>query len=188
MKPKFIVFEGLDGGGKTTIAKELKKLDKNFIYIKGVPSNTFMGNLAKKIPFTLFFLLDLVYLTYFYIRPSISKYKIILQDRYIHSIESYPNSKKWHNQLIIRFLKTFLLQSYELIYLYVPIKERIKRLNKTRKNKYHYILTTNPSLIKERENEYQKLYKEFYGRKLKINTKSNTLEQSVKIAKKFIEN
>ena len=86
MNSKFIVLEGLDGSGKTTIAKAISN-KKEHIYSKGVPSKTFVGKIVRKYPLTILFLLDLFYLTYFHIKPNLKRNKTIIQDRYDLSIK-----------------------------------------------------------------------------------------------------
>lgn len=185
MKSKFIVFEGLDKSGKTTIAKALADKDKG-VYIKGVPSNTFFGSFVRKFPFTILFILDLLYLTYFYIKPTLKQNKTVLQDRYLLSIESYvPISARGYNKLFLHLIKKLLLEPDLLIYLYLPKKERIRRLKKAI-GKYENILINNPLTIKKRERSYNKNYNNFKGEKIRINTNKHSINTTINILCKLL--
>jgi len=179
MKGKFIVCEGLDGAGKTTtIKKAMKKLNKNYVYNKGLKSNTLMGKLAPKIPSTFTFLLELLNNTIRKIKPALKSNKIVLQDRYDLSVLScVPYVDKFYNKLFINFFKRFLLKPDILIYFTVSENERIKRL-KQNKNKYHAKLIKNPKLIKLREKRYSEFYKNFKGAKYKIDTTKKDVKEA----------
>jgi len=180
MKERFIVCEGLDGAGKTTIIKEaIKKLDDSFIYIKGLKSNTFIGKIASKIPVTFTFLLELAWNTKRKIKPALKSNKIVFQDRYDLSLLSYvPKVYRLYNKLLMNIFKKFLLKPDVLIYFTVSFDERIKRLEQNR-NKYHSLLIKNPSLIKLREKKYLELYDNFDGIKFKIDTKKKEIDETV---------
>jgi len=174
----FIVCEGLDGAGKTTaIQHAMKNLD-GVVYNKGL-NGTWLGKLGKRIPITLLFLVDLVYQTYFAIKPSLKQGKTVIQDRYDLSVLSHPDTDKWYNRLCAALLRPFLLKPDVLVYFTVSQDERIKRLRKGPYNFYHRLLVENPDLISEREKQYQKLYDCFDGPKLTIDTTGKTIEQSV---------
>ena len=76
MKGSLIVFEGLDCAGKTTLAKELAQ-NTQCLYSKGISSPTLIGKLAKKLPSTILFALDLVYISEFIIKPALKKFNKI---------------------------------------------------------------------------------------------------------------
>jgi dTMP kinase len=167
----FIVFEGLDGSGKTTLIKEILNLNpESFVYSRGIASPTLIGKIAKKLPSTFMFTLELFYLTFSKIRPLLKKGKIVLQDRYSPSIITYiPKARRWYNKLIIRIFRPFLLKPHLFVYLHIPQEERIERLKKDN-NKYHQILIRNPKLIQARDSEYMKIFLNLNGEKLFLRT------------------
>ncbi len=101
-KNKLIVFEGIDGVGKTTIALELKKALKN----KGIPVIFYedyeskhpgfdpLKSLVKKIPITgshLFYLASSIYKSQI-IKKLLKKHWVIC-DRYFYSTNAYHKAK-----------------------------------------------------------------------------------------------
>ena len=95
----FIVIEGLDSSGKTSLAKSLSEENDNFVYLKAMSSENIFGRFVKKFPFTIMFLLDLIFLTYFFIKPLLRNRKIVYQDRYDLSLKTYiPLSKMIYNR------------------------------------------------------------------------------------------
>lgn len=187
MKKSLIVFEGLDCSGKTTTIKEiLKQGNDQFVYNKGMGSDTVIGRISRRFPSTFMFFIELIYTLLTKVKPNLKKRKTILQDRYDISITSYvPLTDKWYNRLIIKISKPFIIKPSAIAYFHLPLDERIKRL-KEKKTKYELMLSKNPDLIVKREKEYLKWYERFEGPKIKINTKKNNIKQAVKILNKFI--
>jgi len=187
----FIVCEGLDGAGKTTTIREMLKSggkDNNkFVYSKGLGSDSLIGRISRRFPLTFMFMLELIYVVFRSIKPNLRKGNIIIQDRYDISILSYaPKVKRRHNQILTRIMRNLLAKPDALVYFHVSLKERLKRLNKSRHNKYHNILLMNPQLIIEREKEYLNLYNQFAGDKIKINTTNKSAKEAARILRRFI--
>lgn len=181
MKRKFILCEGLDAAGKTTVIKEaLKKLDEKYVYNKGLTSDTIMGKIAPKIPSTLTFLIELVYNTKKVIEPHLERDKIVLQDRYDISVLSHvPKAERCYNKAVGKLFRRFLLKPDMLIYFTVSKDERIRRLKNQEYKKHHYDLIKNPLLIELREKKYLEFYKDFEGIKYKIDTTKKNLAMIV---------
>ncbi|KYK24496.1 hypothetical protein AYK26_06655 [Euryarchaeota archaeon SM23-78] len=184
-KGYFVVCEGLDGAGKTTIINGfLAKKDEHledYVYSKGLKSKTWIGKLSAKKPKAFLFLLDLAYTTQRYVKPSLRKDKVVLQDRYDVSVKSYvPREDKWYNRLTAYLVKPFLLKPDLLIYFDVKQKERLRRLEKTRDNKYHAYLLKNPEVINIRRKEYAKHYFAREGPKAIIDTDNKSIDDVVK--------
>jgi thymidylate kinase len=188
MKNKFIVFEGLDASGKTAIIKELLKNKTDyFAYSKGIGSNTWIGKIARQFPSTFLFMSELIYVSLFLIRRKLKR-NTVLQDRYDFSIRSFiPSVNKWYNRIIILTFKKFLCKPDMLIYLYLPLKERMRRLIEEKDNPYHKILLKNPAIVSEREIAYRKLYDSFQRKKIAIDTSVMTLEEEKRIIEKKIK-
>ena len=162
----------------------LFRSNKNFVYSKGIGSNTLIGKISRKLPSTLMFSIELAYNIFTKIKPNLKRNKIVLQDRYDISIKSYvPSVNKEHNKIILKILDTFVIKPDAIIYLHVPLKERIGRL-RNKATKYELILANNPSLIQKREKEYLRWYNNFNGYKININTgKNNSLYLIIGFAK-----
>lgn len=177
----------MDCSGKTTIIENLLRKIPNSIYCKGIGKEDIIGNLARLFHSTLSFSLEIIFRTYKNIIPNLKRDKIVLQDRYLISISSYlPNTERFYNRLILNMIKPFLVEPDAVVYLTLPIKERIKRL-KEKGTHYEGFLAKNPKLIKLREEEYQKWFNELKCPKIKIDTHANSLDKSVKIAGNFIQ-
>jgi len=186
MKGKLIVCEGLDCSGKTTAIKQIINSDPRYVYSKGIGSDSKFGRIARKFPSTLMFLSELVYNIYSHVNPNLKKGRIILQDRYDISMTSFvPNTNRWYNQLLIALTKPLIPKPDVVVYFYLPLKERIKRL-KEKGKKYEIMLAENPNIITLREKVYEEWYKRFNGPKIKINTKENNVQQTARKLKAFI--
>lgn len=178
---KFIVCEGLDCGGKTTTIKKVIEICcNNAFYSKGLCSDTPIGKFASRFPSTLLFLIELAYNTHFIIKPMLKNGKIVFQDRYIHSIESYaPSAARVYNRLLITIAKRFLLKPDALVHFTVSENERIKRLM-AKPSAHHEALVRSKGLIDLRENYYLRLFSEFKGKRQIIDTTNCTIEDSCK--------
>ena len=73
MGGKLIVCEGLDCSGKTTAIEEVINSNPEYVYSKGIGSNSRFGKIARKFPSTWMFLSELVYNTYVHIIPNLKK-------------------------------------------------------------------------------------------------------------------
>ena len=180
---RFIVFEGLDMAGKTTIIKEiLDKIDEpqNYVYNKGLKSDTFLGKLAPKFPSTFSFMLELAYSTQHIVKPALKEGKTVLQDRYDFSVKSFvPQINRFYNRFWSKVGSLFLLKPDKLFYITVLPEERLKRLEQDTDNKYHQILLDNPELIQMREEKYHELYDSFQGEKYLIDTTNRSIDSVV---------
>jgi thymidylate kinase len=186
MKGKLVICEGLDCSGKTTAIEKITDSDSKYTYSKGIGSNSWFGKIARRLPSTFMFLFELIYNIHTHILPNLKKGKIIMQDRYEISITSFvPNVNKWHNQLLIQIAKPLIVKPHAIVYFYLPLEERIKRLRQKGK-KYEIILAANPDMIILREKEYEKWYNHFDGPKIKINTWSNNIAQTARILENFV--
>lgn len=181
MKGKFVVCEGLDAAGKTTVMKHaLKKLGNDYVYNKGLTSDTVIGKVAPKIPSTLTFLIELLYNTKRRVKPFLESGKTVLQDRYYLSVLSHvPSSSTWYNKVFVKLFEKYLLKPDTLVYFTVSKEERIKRLLEMGYNKHHYDLISNPTLIDLREEKYSEFYNKFKGTKYKIDTTGKSLDTTI---------
>ncbi|OGZ32442.1 MAG: hypothetical protein A2V69_02380 [Candidatus Portnoybacteria bacterium RBG_13_40_8] len=182
-KGLFVVFEGIDMTGKTTIAKgvvEKLKNKTNIIYQKGICSKTWIGRISCHYPSTFLFLMELIYLSirnYFKIKKGIN----IIQDRYFASIACYlPITKRFYNSLILKIGRIVLPKPDMLIYCTASKETIIQRLKKDcEKNKYHKWLIDNPEYIDIRKKAYEKYFQQFEGKKIIMDTSFCTLKNSI---------
>ncbi len=182
MSKKFIVFEGVDGAGKTIcIKRAIEKLKGNhkIIYNKGIGSKTFIGKIARQFHTTFLFLLEMFFVTLKILKPYWQG-KIIFQDRYIFSVASHlPDINKKYNRFLIKIFNPFFLKPSLVIYFTVSLKERLNRLQESASNNpFHQILIDNPNLILEREKKFYELLQPYKNKTIIIDTTNKTIEES----------
>ena len=152
---KFLLAEGLDGSGKTSVIISALNCQNGakfkIAYLKSVGSATMLGSLARRTGSTFFFLLELVYITWFRLYPILKTGKSVLMDKYYFSVASHiPETKRWYNKLLLAIFSKLLIRPDKIIYFKVDEKERIERLRVGTYNPYHEELIKNPQLIKLR--------------------------------------
>lgn len=187
MKGKLIVCEGLDCTGKTTNIKEVLKGSKinNFIYCKGIVSETIAGKISRRFPSTIIFFIELIYIMLTRIKPALRNGKSILLDRHDISITSYvPLTAKFYNRWIISVFSRLIIKPDAIVYFHLPMDEHIRRLNE-KGTRYELILAGNPALIAQRKREYLHWYTDFQGPKIKIDTAKNNIQKSACILADF---
>jgi len=152
---RFITFEGIDGSGKTTIAKgvyeKLKSRNKNVV-LTGEPTKTWIGDAVKRSyaedvsPFTeaLLFLADRANHT-LQIRKWLEEGKIVLCDRYCDSTYAYQSaSLEGVTQNAMEWLKKlsapFTLEPDLTILLLIEPNVGLDRIkNRSRKTRFEEI-------------------------------------------------
>jgi thymidylate kinase len=177
MTGRLIVFEGLDGGGKTTLIKKLIERNPEWFYGKAVASNNLFGRFARRHPSTFTFLLDIAILNLTETRRLVNGGKTILQDRYDFSVLSFPGVENYVNQAAVKMLSPLIRKPDGLIYVTVSNNERIRRLKLDADNPYHSYLINNPQAIIERERRYMELYDKFSSPKTIVDTTSGSPEE-----------
>lgn len=172
-KGYFIVCEGLDCAGKTTNIKRamgyLEKDGYSVMYSKALKTNTIAGEFSKLFPSTFSLLTEILYLDKFFVRPNLSKGKMIIQDRWYYSVLAH-NQENYKDKILGKIFKQFLLKPDLLVYFSVSLEERVRRLKKNIRNNDHLGLLKNPQIINEREKRYAKYYKDFEGDKVIFDT------------------
>lgn len=168
----FLVFEGLDKSGKTTLAKKVtEKLNSaNVIYQKGLCSDTRIGKFAGRHPSSFIFVLESIYLFWKNYFKRINGANIV-QDRYFISVRCHlPVAGRFYNLLLFKIGELFLPEPDLLIYCTVTKNERIKRLKEDLGNEHHRRLVDHPEYIDAREKAYRDHFEKFKGKKIRIDT------------------
>ncbi len=183
---KLIVCEGLDCSGKTTTIKEVLKEHPEWVYSKGMGSDTPMGKFSRKFPSTLTFLVELLYVQQSQVLPNLKQGKIVLQDRHELSISSYvPSTQHWHNRKLIGEFHPWIVPPDALVYFTVPLEERVRRLRE-KGTKYEMQMAENQELIALREAEYARGYEEFKGLKLRLDTGKYGIRETAERLEEFV--
>ncbi len=185
---KLIVCEGLDCSGKTTAIKEVLKAHPEWVYSKGMGSDTLMGKFSRKFPSTLTFLVELLYVQQSLVLPNLKHGKTVLQDRHELSISSYvPSTQHWHNRKLIEAFHPGIVPPYALMYFTVPLEERVQRLRE-KGTKYEMQMADNSELITLREAEYAREYEKFAGPKLRLDTGEYGIKETAERLEGFVFN
>ncbi len=199
MKGKFITFEGIDGSGKTTIAKEVFTRLKNSgrdVILTLEPTQTWLGDAVKRSydeevsPFTELFLFLGDRATHTQkIKKWLEQGKIVLCDRYCDSTYAYQgaaleeklrefrmDAMEWMKYIS----KPFITKPDLTILLVIESKIALQRLsNRKKRTKFE-----NMGFLKKVEENYLKLAKE--ERFVKIDAKKS-IKEIVDEAVNYIE-
>jgi len=126
----FIVFEGIDGAGKTTIAKEIvnsllkSKVDALYTYEPYTADLTKLlrkyGKAFGSVMETLLMAADRYYHIIEVITPALKSGKVVVSDRYYYSSLAYQGAKGVDPLWIEMVNKKFLLKPDVAIYIDVP--------------------------------------------------------------------
>ena len=196
----FIVFEGIEGSGKTTqlnlLAQKLEKQKYDVVKTRE-PTKYLIGNLIRNILYgnfqvedetlALLFAADRVEHTKKIILPALKQGKIVLCDRYLYSSLSYqtigiskPLSLEW-----IKTINKYAVQPDIIIYLDVPAEVGLYRLEsgQRRIKDYKYFLN---------EKKLNKI-REMYHKVLNLNRKEKdmrlfNLKLIRGLGRKFLDN
>jgi len=143
MKGKFIVIEGIDGSGKTTIIKRLsKKLSsQNFkVRVTKEPSEGPIGQFIRKyinetnrrdpILETLLFAADRRWHIENIIKPSLEIYDYVISDRYVYSSVAYQTVSSLINEEYIYIVNRHILKPDYSFFIDIEPELTLKRINR----------------------------------------------------------
>ena len=149
-KGKFIVFEGIDGAGKTTQAKKLF----NYLKEKGIkavltkePGGTDIGSEIRKILLNKNYNIPPIAELLLYeadrsvhinnlIKPSLNEGYTVISDRYIYSTVVYQSFGRGIDRSTVDYLNSLVtggLKPDVVFLLDIPVEEGLKRIKKHRK-------------------------------------------------------
>lgn len=171
----YVVFEGLDGAGKTTVVRELEVLLKSagvlFHYERGLATHSPTGRFARRHPSSLAFSFDQLLWHTLRVRPLLARGTLVVQDRNLLSVATYfPGCLRWYNRVLVALCRLLTREPDLLVFLHVPLEERVRRLAQSAENVYHRMLLDEPALIRARDELYARGYAAFTGRKLTFDT------------------
>lgn len=153
-----VAIEGVDAAGKTTIAKEIGKQLDNSVYCKCQGnSKTFIGRLARRLPCTLFFLLEILTISK-KIKDALAAGKTVLCDRYYFSVLAHEKAQRIHNRLVAKLLKPFLIAPEKVVWVDVSSDIAVERLRQLPTNKFHVELIRRPGLIVYQQIRFQLMF------------------------------
>lgn len=155
----FIVIEGLDGAGKSTIARALGEAmgaevlstpGKNFNNIREQIDRIYHNNHQAR---QLFYISTVVSVSE-QVRELVNKGKNVIVDRYWLSTQVYHQWKSEDNHFELIDVANRILIPDITIYLHLPLEQRKNRLSERKKN----TLEDSQTLTKFADNELNKLY------------------------------
>ncbi|MFH1638352.1 MAG: hypothetical protein ABIB71_08055 [Candidatus Woesearchaeota archaeon] len=171
MQGRFIVVEGVDGSGKTTIIKQAISINNGkLLYGQSFTYGSRWDSFIHAHPSSLFYYLDIAVKTATDIRPKLMEGSTIIQDRYVQSVDSFLPDCKWlHNKAIRKALNPLFLRPDLYIHLAAGLDEIIARLSND-SSTYHETLISNPERIIGREKKYMEIFEGLDCHKQVINT------------------
>ncbi len=181
----FIVFEGVDGSGKSTQIKKINEYLKNKSYevvLTREPGGTFSGELIRDIFLTNEFSAEIQYILMLAARaehidsvilPALQQGKIVLSDRYCDSTEVYQSSinrdLRWMGLCLTKNIMpdiTFLLD--------IEPETALSRINKRRNMEIDILEENlNEEIVRNRRALYLKIARENPNRYCIINANQN---------------
>lgn len=191
MRGKFIVVEGVEGGGKTTVIKEVLKIKKDWIYLSGFPITT------KWDRFVHAHADSTLYYVYFTMRNRkiislLRQGKTIIHDKYVYAVDSFlPDNRMIRNKIARFIFSPFFVNPDLYIYFKISQKESLRRIamkkGKEHRGYYKYLLK-NPVKIKNRIKEYDKIFNNLKCPKIVIDAEKKSIKESTKELIGAIEN
>ncbi len=147
-KGLLVAIEGIDGSGKTTLAKNLvnKLQDKGYrVHYTFEPTRSIIGRLIRELPDeyrsplieTLLYAADRVYHYLSEIKVKVNEGCIVIVDRYVYSSIAYQGALGAPLQWI-REVNKYAPKPDLAFYIDVPVEVALQRLESTRKKKTFY--------------------------------------------------
>ena len=203
MRGKFITLEGVDGAGKSSVLEDIlanytdtnhdanidTTSDTKIIYHKGFNKTSVIGKYINTHPSSILYYLDLAYKSQTYIRSKLKSGYIILQDRYVQSVDSFlPDANYIYNQKFRDLISRFFIKSDLYVYVTVSEEECIKRLKQVNINsldladiRYHETLMSDINRMRNRKKMYDNIYDRHEGYKIIIDTTGKSAKESAQI-------
>lgn len=192
-QPFFIVFEGIDGSGKTTLSKMLfaylKKNNFDVIWLME-PSASKWGekirNIAQSsetIPIEEelnYFIEDRKWDVKQNINPALKQNRVVILDRYYFSTACYQGARGFDIQKILKLNQAFAPEPDLTFIIDVEVKTGLGRIAKNRKSKVK-LFEKEPFLEKVRKN-----YLSLHGPKLRFIDGNQDLETAFSQIKKIL--
>jgi len=146
--PMLIVFEGIDGSGKTTLSKKLfsylKKKKYNTVWFRE-PSDSKWGKKIRDLAQSKDSIPLEQELNYFIenrkinvkinIKPALKNNKIVILDRYYFSTACYQGARGMNIENIIKINKEFASEPDIIFVIDVDVKTALSRIKKNRRSK-----------------------------------------------------
>jgi len=185
MKGKFVVVEGIEGGGKTSaIEMAINTSKESLIYSSGFPINSRWDRFVHSHPdSTLYYL-------YFAmkspeIKSRLSQGQTIIQDKYIQAVDSFlPDCRLARNRVARAIMNNLFIKPDIYIYFDLSTEESLRRISlKTGEEHkdYYKFLLGNPQIIEARRKEYDKVFNNMKSSKVRIDVTNRTVEESAQL-------
>src|SRR3989344_765422 len=182
MEGKFIVVEGIDGAGKSTLIQTVLAIagDAKVLHSRGFTHNSIWDETIHSNPHSWLYYVDLAVKTVRMVKPALTRREIVLQDRYVQTVDTFSPDCNWrHNQIIRKVLGPLFLKPDLYVQVTATREEITRRLSQSAPQEgYHAFLLQHPEEIEQRENNYRKLLTQMSCPKYVIDTTKRTAEDS----------
>lgn len=183
MRGIFMVVEGVDGVGKTTTLRWVQELlvSQSVKLVHGFRHQSVWDKFINVYPNSFLYYVHFILQTWLVIFPALRRGEVVLQDRYVQTVDSYlPDAGYLHNRMWRRLFAPLFLKSDLFIYLTASTAKICERLKKGEASDYHAGLIANPQKIINRDQQYKLLLSKILSSVLIIDTTNKSVEESVK--------
>ncbi len=182
MDSKFMVVEGIDGAGKSTLIQTVLSMisEARILHSRGFTQNSVWDSVIHNNPHSWLYYVDLAVKTTRIVKPALTRGEIVLQDRYVQTVDTFSPDCNWnHNKVIRKVLDPLFLNPDLYIQVTANLDEITRRLSQTNPQEgYHAFLIQHPEEIEQREENYRKILTQISCPKYVINTTKRTPEDS----------
>lgn len=181
MDGKFIVVEGIDGAGKSTLIQTvLSMVSTKVLHSRGFTHNSVWDKVIDSHPHSFLYYVNLAMKTAGVVKPALTQGEIVLQDRYVQTVDTFSPDCNWsHNKVIRKVFDPLFLNPDLYVQVTASLDEITRRLSQTNPQEgYHAFLLQHPEEIEQREENYKRILTKMNCPKYFINTTKRTPKDS----------
>ena len=181
---RFIVVEGVDGAGKTSVLRALaaRPEGRDAVFSAGFTRRSRWDRFIHAHPASFFYFVDLLWKTFRTVRPALRQGRTVFQDRYVQTVDTYfPDAGFRHNRCLRWLLGPLLLKPDLFVLCVVDPAENVRRLRAQSPSPdgYHETLVADPERLIARQRAYEQVYAGLACPKACLETTGRTVAESL---------